>query len=122
MSHKKRRTKANVNIEKALLSLDFPFKNNKGKNVVLKISNSSHSRSKHIAKQYHSLTLNDIKLIPEALLHPDYVTVDPVVKRNMNYYKRREKGKRITFLKIVTKRINEKEKKCIFSPNNKHIL
>lgn len=113
MSHKKRKTSSNVNIEKALLKLEFPLVNNIGAKIVLKLSDSSHSRSKHISKQYHGLTEKDIALIPDALLKPDYVVKDPRVKLNKNYYKRRGRKKKILFLKIVTKIIGLKEEQII---------
>ena len=120
MSHKKRKTASNVNIENALLKLEFPLINNNGAKVLLKKSNSSHSRSKHIAKQYHGLKEKDIRLIPDALLKPDYVVKDPKVKLNKNYYKRRNGEKKILFLKVVTKIIGLKEEQIVtvFTTNN----
>lgn len=120
MSHKKRMTNSNINIEKALLNLDFPLLNNNGAKVYLKITNSNHSRSKHISKQYHGLTERDIKLIPQVLKNPDYVTKDRKVKRNKNYYIKRSGKKKILFLKIVTKIIGPEEEQLItvFTTNN----
>lgn len=102
MSHKKRMTNSNINIEKALLKLNFPIINNLGINVNLKIKNSNHSTSKHISKQYHGLTEKDIELIPNVLKYPLYVVKDPTHKEKKNYYGRR-KEKKILFIKIVTK-------------------
>jgi len=120
MSHKKRKTSGNINIEKALLELKFPLSNNNGAKIHLKVSDSTHSRSKHISKRYHGLQKKDIDLIPTALSQPDYVRLDPVVKQNKNYYKRRKGDKKILFLKIVTKIIDGKNEELItiFTTNN----
>ena len=112
MSHKKSQSKPNVNIEKALLKLSFPVKNNIGIDVNLKIKESKHSASKHISKRYHGLTEKDIELIPDILSNPFYVVRDPLHKEKKNYYGRR-KGRKILFLKIVTKIVDEKSEEII---------
>ena len=103
MSHKKRKTSANQSVISSIEKLNFPLKNNIGNNVFLKRINSKHDRSNHIAKQYHGLNGDDIKLIPEILKNPVYVTKDPNHKEKKNYYGRRLKSHKILFIKIVTK-------------------
>lgn len=112
MSHKKKLTCSNVNIEKALLKLGFPYFNNIGIRVNLKIKNSTHGANKHISKQYHGLTEKDIESIPMILKNPLYVVRDPVHKEKKNYYGRRN-GKKILFLKIVTKIVDENNEEII---------
>jgi len=121
MSHKKRKTYSNASIEKALLQLDFPLKNNIGADVILKISNSSHSGSKHIAKAYHGLNENDISLLPSILKNPVYVTKDPIHREKKNYYGKRKGSNKILFIKIVTKIIDSKTEKIITVFTTKHI-
>ena len=113
MSHKKRITKTNVSIENALKQISFPVSNKNGAKVYLDISKTSHSGSKHIAKQYHGLKKKDIGLIPGIISNPTYVCKDKTHKEKKNYYGRKTGGKKIQFIKIVTKVIDQKTEKIV---------
>ena len=94
--------KYDQHIVDALLKLKTPIKGQGGKEFDIRSKGRNENGLQHIALKRHRLRIKDIELVPEILMHPRVVTIDPNNRNYRNYYGFRKGNDNEFFLKIVT--------------------